>query len=152
MWYSASSTIRLTVEALDQKYLFGSKTRSVVPLVALVVFDAVRLTVTSRVDETTDDKIGLLHRIRLRDRKGITLDSLDGSPDVDDLHTAFHQLIGLVGKMVGDARERRLVGLINVHLLNGTTKGRRIGCPSTAATDSVIENEDAIGAGSSFRS
>lgn len=60
------------------------------PLVALVVFDAVRLTVTSRVDETTDDKIGLLHRIRLRDRKGITLDSLDGSPNVDDLHTAFH--------------------------------------------------------------
>lgn len=118
------------------------------PLVAFVVLDAVSLAVASRVNKTTNYKIGLLHGISLSDRKRVPLDGLDGSPDVDDLHTTFDQLICLVWQMVRDARERRFVRLINMYLLNRATNSRLIGCSSTTATDSVIENEDAICAGS----
>ena len=49
-----------------------------------------------RIDDGQGDEIILGHRLRLSHGKGIALDGLDGPPDVDDLHAAFHEPFGIL--------------------------------------------------------
>jgi hypothetical protein len=86
--------------------------------------------------------------------EGILVDGLDGPPDVDDLVAGLEELVGELGQVVGDAGARGRVGLVNVHALDGATKGCGWGvlCGVLSrwrawATNGVVEDEDTGGAG-----
>ena len=83
--------------------------------------------------------------MRICHREGVFQDCLDGTPDVDDLVSAFQKLGSIFWEVEGDSRLGRLVGLVNVHTLNWTAKVLPSGTFGLTSTDGVVENVDSGG-------
>ena len=106
-----------------------------------------------RIDQLGYYQAVIVHAVCLCDGKRITLNSLDGSPDVDDLNAVLQQLVGILGEVVRDTRLCSSIRLVNVYTLNRATKTLR--CVDFVltrglATDGVVENKYARCAGPSY--
>ena len=92
------------IEALQQQYLLGRHLRHVEPPMLGAEFDRIGFTDAVRIDQVGRDKLARLHRAGIADRqREIEQRFLDRPPQVDDLHPAFQEFIGLVGKKIADA-------------------------------------------------
>jgi hypothetical protein len=105
------------------------------------------LTPAIRVDQFNDHEILIVNTVRFRDSQRVSLDGLDGTPYVDDLHASLEQFVCFVGEMVRYARQRSCIRLVDVHALNWAAQGEPIGILWRWAADSVVEDKDAGCAG-----
>ena len=111
--------IFLGVEALDERDLVRGLVRQVVPLVVRVVLHAEGASLAVRIDVAHGDKVVLRvevapvgYRERLvRDRV------VDRPPDVDDPHPALEEAFRILGEVVLDALDARVVRLVDVNAL-----------------------------------
>lgn len=144
MRHSPGAPVRLGVKALDENDLLRSEAILEVPLVGVGVLDRKRRPVaTTGVNERDGDEIILVDRVGFSHGQWVAQHRLDGAPNVDDLHPALEQLVGLVGEVVRDAAQGRFVRLVNVHAVDRAPElGGRSGIGVRAA-DGVVKDEDA---------
>ena len=79
----------------------------------------------------------------ISDSERILQNGLDGTPHVDDLISAGQQGFGLVREVVGDARLRRTIALIDVNTVHWATKVDCGGRPSLvlgSSANGVVED------------
>lgn len=113
-----------------------------------IVLHRQRLAPAIRVDQLNHYQPVIADAVRFCYSQRVALDGLDGTPDVDDLHAAFEQLLRFVGEVVRHTRQCCGVGLVNVHALHWAPEGFiSTACARLLAADGVIEDEDAGGAG-----
>jgi hypothetical protein len=112
-----------------------------------IILHAIRLTPAIRVDQLNDHKVLIIDTVRFCDSQRITLDGLNGAPDVDNLHASSKQFVCFVGKMVRYTRQRSFIGLIDVHALDWAAQVESIRILWCWAADCVVEDEDAGCAG-----
>lgn len=133
------------VETLDQRHLARRLRVLEVPPVGRVRLDGEGLALAVRVDQLGGDEVGLGDRLGVGVPQRVSVDGLDGAPDVDDLETLLGELLGLVGEVVLDPVERGSVRLVDVDLLG---RAAAPGVPVGRAANGVVEDEDAAGSGS----
>ena len=96
--------VGLRIEALQQQYLVGGHLRHIEPLMIRIVFDRIGLTDAMRIDQIRSDEVVWFDRAGIADRqRRVEQRSLDRPPQIDDLHPALQELIGLVGEEIADA-------------------------------------------------
>jgi hypothetical protein len=110
-----------------------------------VILDRVRLPASIRINQRHHHKACIIYATRLRHCERVTLNGLNRSSHVDNLHAAAQQLLSVFRKVLRYALERRSVRLINVHALDWAAKlllsaGAEIG---GLAPDRVVEDVDA---------
>jgi hypothetical protein len=142
-----SPPIRLTIKTLDQEHLLRLQPALIVPSLTLVVPHIKRLASPVRVDERLDHQILFSHGGGLGDGERVAEDLADGTPDVDDLHAALEEALGLVGEVVGDTGECGLVGLVDVGAHRGPAEfraptGALLVAQGGVAADGVVKDED----------
>ena len=112
--------------------------------------DRTSLPYTIRINQLHGQKVIIWHRGSICDTERIFADGLDGTPNVDNLKTAFEKALGFVGKVTLDALGTGFVRLVNVDALDGPADGfRGVGWLLIwgGAADGVVEDEDFGGAG-----
>lgn len=140
--------ILLAIKTLDQKHLLRLQPALVEPAVGRAVADVVRLAAPVGMHELDHDEVRLRHRRRLGHGQRVALDRLDGPPHVDDLHAAAQEPVGVLGEVVRDAGEGRVVGLVDVDPLDGAIDAGVAGWMGRVwAADGVVEDEYAGCAG-----
>lgn len=151
MRHPPCSPVRLGIIAFDQCHLIGPLPVQIVPLVLLVRSDRKRFPDSIRVDELHGQKVAVRDRIGVGDAQRIFEDGLDGPPDVDDLMSAFEQLVGFLREVVYYALRSCFIGLINMHALDraagGLCSGAVFAFVVGLTADCVVEDEDLGGTG-----
>lgn len=97
MRHTPRPTINLRIKALNQRHQIRSLRISVIPLNIRIGLDGIRLAFPVRVDELDGYKIAIWDGVRVCYRQRISEDCLDGTPDIDDLVSAFEELWGVFG-------------------------------------------------------
>ena len=109
--------IRLRIVTFDERHLVRSLVGEMPPLVIRVVPDRVRAPRAVRVDEVHRDEVLLVQVAPVRHSERLVGDGVvNGPPDVDDADAGLEEAVGLVGEVVFDAFDGRLVRLIDVDL------------------------------------
>lgn len=145
MRHTASSAISLGIKAFNQSNQIRSLAISIVPLDIGVRLNGIRFSFAVGVDELDRNKITIWNRVCICHREWVFQDCLDGTPDVDDLVSAFQKLGSIFWEVEGDSRLGRLVGLVNVHALNWAAKVLTSGTFGLTSADGVVENVDSGG-------
>ena len=108
--------IRLRIVTLDERHLVRGLVGEVPPLVIRVVPDRVRAPRAVRVDEVHRDEVLLAQMAPVRDRERLVRDRVvDRPPDVDDPHPALEEAFRILGEVVLDALDARVVRLVDVN-------------------------------------
>jgi hypothetical protein len=140
MRHPSRPPIDLGVKTLDQQHLARRLPVQEVPLVALVRLHRVRLAPSIWVDQSDRNQVRVRDGVGVGDSQGVFEDGADGPPHVDDLHTAFEQVVCFGGEVVRDAIERGSVRLVDMHAPDGAAEG--VAAAGCGAADGVIEDED----------
>lgn len=111
--------VRLRIEALDQRHLFGSLVRQVIPPQLRVVLDRERATFPVRVDEANGDEVFLdVERAPVCDGQRLVCDRMaDGTPNVDDADARFQKTFCFVLHVVMHALHACVKRLVDVDSL-----------------------------------
>ena len=108
--------IRLRIVTFDERHLVRSLVGEMPPLVIRVVPDRVRAPRAVRVDEVHRDEILLAQVAPVRDRERLVRDwVVDRPPDVDDPHPTLEEAFRILGEVVLDALDARVVRLVDVN-------------------------------------
>lgn len=149
MRHSPRASIRLRIKALDQQNLPWRLRPQIMPLVLIIRPHGISLSHSIWIDQLHWQKILVRDRVGVGYAERVFADSLDGSPDVDDLIAAFEEALCVSRAMVPDAVRTGFVPLVDVHSLDGPAKRILRGSVRVnwalvvgLAADSVIENED----------
>ena len=105
------------VETLDQRNFLWRLPAQVVPTVRRVVAHAERGSLPVRIDVPCRNEVLLwFERAPIRDGERVVRDGIsDGTPHVDDPHSAFEQAICVCGCVLPHPCKARGVRLVNVH-------------------------------------
>ena len=148
--YSPGPPILLRIKTLNKQRLLGCLLPQVEPAMIRIWPNRTSLPNTIRVDQRHGQKVVIWHRRSIGDSEWVFANCLDGTPNVDDLITAFEKALGFVGEVVLDALRTGFVRLVNVDALNGAAEGLGgVGwiLVRGRAADGVVEDEDFGGAG-----
>lgn len=148
--YSPSPPVKLRIKALDQHNLPRRLLPKVKPAMLRVRSNRKGLSNTVRINQLHGQEVLIGHRFSVRHSERILTDGFDGAPDVDDLVAAFEEAFGFRGQVVLDTLGAGFVGLVDVHALDGSTKGlEAVGLilVRRRAANSVVEDKDFGGAG-----
>ena len=115
-----------------------------------IVLHSIGFAFPIRIDQLGDYQAVIAHAVCLCNGKRITLNGLDGSPNIDDLNAVLQQLVGILGEVVRDAGLCGGIRLINVYALDRAAESLRcvdLVLPRGLATNGVVENKYAGCAG-----
>ena len=136
---------------LQQQRLVAPHLGHVVPLMARVVLDRIGLADPVAIDQIGRHQIVGLDGARVAHRERRVAQRLveDRAPQIDDLHAALQQFLGLVAHQVAHPLRAGAGGVVDMH------PGRRLARAAAravldagdAAALQMVENEDAAGAG-----
>jgi hypothetical protein len=115
MWDPPGTTIGLRIKALDQGNLSRCLLEQVMPLVSAISTtlslwpNTKGLTLTVGIDEFDRNKLIFIDGVCSNSAQGIFENGLDWTPDIDDLDAALEERLGLLRKMMGNARKTSLI-------------------------------------------
>jgi hypothetical protein len=140
------------IETLDQRNFIRSLSILEEPLMRRVRLHGICLTFTVWINQCCTNKVAVWDRGRGCNAERVFVDCFYGTPDVDELETAFAQFVSFVRKMVVDTVLGSGIRLVDVYTANRAAKWSTVACFSpcvcTLAANGVVKDEDAISSSS----
>ena len=135
------------VVALQEQRFVRRHLRNIEPAVVRIIFHRIGFAAAVRIDQVGSDEIAWLDRRAVQHRKRRVLQrAADRPPQIDDLHAAFQEFVGLIGQVLANAIAAGYVRLVDMDARRrlARTGAADIGGAIHPLADSVIEDEDAI--------